>query len=226
LGIALTAVPIALLGLLARADAGAVIIGVFWPLALLGGLFMTILLVGLMFGWPLMWSTISTEGTDAFDALSRAYAYVFQRPLHYLFYVIVASVAGSIGWLVVGLFAELVVHCTVWAASWGASADRITQVAQHGLDSQAGAFGTILILFWNNVIRTLAAAFGISYLWSASTAIYLLLRRHVDAVELDEVYLGESEQRFGLPLLEQDEAGVAGVADEPSAFGQTDSGTE
>ena len=29
-----------------------------------------------------MWSTIAAERTDAFDAVSRGYAYAFQRPLH------------------------------------------------------------------------------------------------------------------------------------------------
>ena len=57
---------------------------------------MALLLLGLAFGWPLMWATISTEGTDSFDALSRSYAYVFQRPLRYLFYVVVR--AYSAGW--------------------------------------------------------------------------------------------------------------------------------
>jgi len=33
---------------------------------------------------------------DSFDALSRSYAYVFQRPLHYLFYALVAAVFGAL----------------------------------------------------------------------------------------------------------------------------------
>ena len=53
---------------------------------------MAVLLLGLIFGWPLMFSTISTEGTDAFDAISRSYAYVFQRPFHYLFYTILITI--------------------------------------------------------------------------------------------------------------------------------------
>ena len=47
------------------------------------------LAVGLAAGWPLMWPTISSEGTDAFDALSRSYAYVYQRPLAYLLYAVI-----------------------------------------------------------------------------------------------------------------------------------------
>ena len=78
--------------------------GMFWPLALLAGLIMALLLVGLAVGWPLMWATISVEATDPFDALSRSYSYAFHRPIRYLFYVIVAAVLGLLGWYLVGLF--------------------------------------------------------------------------------------------------------------------------
>ena len=84
-----------------KANLGLLLGGLLWPLALVAGLLMTLLLLGLLFGWPLMWATISAEGTDSFDALSRSYAYVFQRPLHYLFYIMVAAVIGWLGWLLV-----------------------------------------------------------------------------------------------------------------------------
>ena len=40
--------------------------GLFWPLVILVGLIMAVVLVGLV-GWPLMYSTISAEGSDSFD---------------------------------------------------------------------------------------------------------------------------------------------------------------
>ncbi len=217
LGIALLAVPIAVLGLFARGDGSALVTAICWPLALVAGFLMTILLVGLAFGWPLMWSTISAEGTDAFDALSRSYAYVFQRPLFYLGYAAIASVVGVIGAFLVHQFALLVIHLTLWAASWGGSAPRISQVAETGLDSAWGAFASLLIIFCNTAVMTLAAGFAISYLWCASAAIYLLLRRQVDAAELDDVYLDPQEERFGLPPM----AEINGDADdEPAAEDQ------
>jgi hypothetical protein len=212
-GIAVTVVPIAVLGLLARADVGALITGVVWPMALIGGLFMAILLVGLVFGWPLMWSTISAEGTDAFDALSRSYAYVYQRPIHYLFYALVASGVGVIGWCIVHGFAALVIHLTKWAATWGGPAQRIAEVTDRGLESGVGQLASNLIFFWNNVVLALAAAFAVSFFWCGATAIYLLLRRHVDAVELDEVYLDEQEERFGLPPLDEATEDVGDATD-------------
>ncbi len=212
-GIVVATVPIAVLGLIAKADFGVLIAGILWPLALIGGFFMTLLLVGLAFGWPLMWSTISTEGTDAFDALGRSYAYVYQRPLHLLFYALVAVVAGTLGYLFVAAFAAVVIHCTEWAATWGASSARISEVAVQGLESGAGHAGSWLISFWKSVVVTLVASFSIAYLWSASTAIYLLLRRSVDAAEMDEVELDDGGEHYGMPPLETDEAGVPGAAD-------------
>ena len=36
------------------------------------------------------------EGTDSFDALCRSYSYVYQRPLHYLWYATLAGVLGTV----------------------------------------------------------------------------------------------------------------------------------
>ena len=123
-GVAFAAVPLALFGLLLRTDIGLVIAGAFWFLPLLGGLFMAVLLVGLFFGFPLMWATISVEGTDAFDALSRSYAYTYQRPLLYALYSLVAGALGMLGWIVVAIFASAIVELGTWGVSW-CSGDRI-----------------------------------------------------------------------------------------------------
>ncbi len=218
-GIAVAAVPVWLGGLLLNANVGILLAAVIWPLLLIAGLVMALLLLGLIFGWPLMWATIGTEGTDSFDALSRSYAYVFQRPLQYLFYVIVAALLGTLGWLLVSLFASSVIFLTYWAAGLGCGADDLAPVIW-GADSLTGAgkVGMRLIHFWVGCVKLLAVGFVSGYFWSAVSAIYLLLRRDVDATEMDEVFLDEdaSEQAYGLPPLKTDESG-APVVDEPES---------
>jgi hypothetical protein len=54
--------------------------------------------------------------------------------------------------------------------------------------------GAFLVAIWLGLVFLLMIGFGYSYFWSASTIIYLLMRRHVDAAEMDEVYLEEDEQ--------------------------------
>jgi hypothetical protein len=218
-GVFLATVPVFILGLIMRANIGLLVAGVLWPLVLVAGLLMALLLLGTLFGWPLMWATISTEGTDSFDALSRTYAYVFQRPLHYLFYVLVAAVIGWLGWVLVENFAASVVWLGYWAAAWGCGSDQITAVVTRSDQlGGIGAVGAVLIRFFTDCVRLLGAGYLFSYFWSASAAVYLLLRRDVDAAEMDEVFLDadQSEESFGLPCLSSDHHSA------PAAEGEAD----
>jgi hypothetical protein len=217
IGVALAAIPVWLIAWLLRADLGIFVAAFLWPLLLGMGLIMTLLLLGLIFGWPLMWSTISTEGTDSFDALSRSYAYVFQRPVHYLFFAVVASVFGWLGWLLVKNFAAGVVWLTYWAAGWSGTTEQIDAIMSTPpkLDG-IGYAGALIIRFWAGCVKLLAVGFVYGYFWTAISAIYYLLRRSVDATEMDEVFLDadQSEQTYGLPQLKTDGAGAPVVAEE------------
>jgi hypothetical protein len=216
LGVVLVAAPLWMLGLLLRIDPGLVLGGLLWPLALLAGLVMALLLLGLGFGWPLMWATISTEGTDSFDALSRSYAYLFQRPLRYFFYVLVAVVLGGIGWLLVRNFADAVIALSYWAAGWGSGSGRIGDIQAVAPDLKGMAyFGSRMIHLWDSCVRCLAVGFFYGYFWTAASAIYLLLRRDVDATETDEVFLDadKNEPEHSLPPSGADQEGAPPTAD-------------
>ena len=126
--IAALAVPLWLLGLIMRANLGVVLAGLGWGFVALTGFLMALFGVGLLFSWPLMWSTIASEGSDAFDAVSRAFAYVFQRPLHYLAYAALSSLLGVLGWIVVALFCESVLLFAEWGICWGAGAQRLIDI--------------------------------------------------------------------------------------------------
>src|SRR5262245_28215370 len=97
----------------------AMLAGIAWPFVLLLGLLMAILLIGALVGWPLMFATVSVEGTDAFDALSRSYAYVYQRPLRMLWYVLLAAVLAAVSMFIVKLFATSAIALGSWSVSWG-----------------------------------------------------------------------------------------------------------
>jgi hypothetical protein len=204
-----------------------VVDGLFWFIPLGVALCMTIVLIGLV-GWPMMYATISTEGSDSFDALSRSYSYVFQSPWNYLWYGVVAVAYG----MVLVFFVGLVGSMTVYLAKWGVSKAAIvssqrdpsflfvyapesfgwrdlllqgSQAVVNGvLDPPAyqryvGSFkwynhtGAYLVAAWLWLFFLLILGFGYSYFWSASTIIYLLMRRKVDDTDMNEVYLEEEE---------------------------------
>ena len=225
LGVVLVVLPILVLGLLMKSGFFAFLAAIIWPLVLAGGFVMTVLLAGVLLGWPLMWATISVEGTDSFDALNRTYSYVFQRPLRYLFYVIVAAVIGWLGWIVVETFASSVIWLAAWAASWGAGSARILELTTGSGESSLAHAATSIIAFWGGCVKLLAIGYSFSYFGVASTAIYYLLRRDVDARETDEVFLDAdtSEQKFGLPTLQKDAAGAPEIVESvPAGAGAAD----
>ena len=222
-GVLLMAIPVIILGLIMRAGGFGILLGgIVWPLALLAGFIMVLLLLGVLFGWPLMWSAISAEGSDSFDALSRSYAYIFQKPLHYLFYAVVAAFVGWLGWLLVREFAAGIIWMSYWAAGWGCGENRILSImGTSGELGGVGWFGAGLIRFWAGCVKLLAVGYLFSYFWSASTAIYLLLRRDVDAMEMNEVYLDADEEPADLPTIGADPSGAPVAegddADSPNA---------
>ena len=54
----------------------------------------------------------------------------------------------------------------------------------------------VLIAMWVYVVLSFLASFVISFYFSSNTIIYYLMRREVDATELDDVYLEESDEDF------------------------------
>jgi len=218
-GAILIAVPLTLGGLLLYwGGVGTFLAGLGWPLALLGGFLMALLLLGLVFGWPLFWANLSTEGVDSFDAVGRTYDYVYHRPLNYLFYAIVAALIGALGWLVVANFFEGIVGATYWAVSWGATEREIALVSVPGSPlGNVETAGAWLIRFWVQCVKFLGVGFLYSYIWVAGSAIYLLLRRDVDATEMDEVLPEEEveQQPAPLPDVTTDAAGAPAVGETP-----------
>jgi hypothetical protein len=224
LGTILMAAFMAVLGLLMRMDIGILLASIVWPLVLLGGFMMAFLLIGLFFGFPLMWGSISAEGTDAFGALSHSYSYVYQRPLHYLVYVVIASIVGVLGWYLVSLFIDWILVLSTWGISWGSGVEQWTGIRGPETMGRIADTGAAIIGFWTNCLHAVAYGFVFSYFWSATTVIYFLLRRLVDATELDEVFMPEEHEQHGLPPLKTGPDGMPTVVDDPVLSGDESNG--
>lgn len=121
-------IPTFVIGLFLGFDIGTILVGLFWFVVLAISAVMGILLLGLFFSWPLIVASVATEGQNSFDAMTRAFAYTFQRPIHYLFYLGVAVLFGGLCWLIAGGLTNGVIDLSYWSTSWGAnrtSANRI-----------------------------------------------------------------------------------------------------
>lgn len=189
-GIFALSIPGALLGLAMRTDLGTYVVGLLWPLVLLGAVVLAILAIGVAVGWPLMVAAVGVERADSFQAISTAFSYVYQRPLHYAFHALVALIVAIPACAAAGVLAETTATLAMWAASFGMGHDRTAVVVtQLGSDGGAAALGPLR--FWTHGLVTLVTAFAWGYFWSLATASYLVLRHEVDGTEMDEVVIDE-----------------------------------
>ena len=192
LGLAALSLPGALLGLLMRVDWGLAVAGAIWPVVLLGAVVLAILAIGLAAGWPLMVSAIGVERGDSFQAISTAFSYLYQRPIHFAFYSLISCGVAVLAFFAAAVFADTTLTFALWATSFGMGHDRTADVIGAVVRGNADPrWGIQALQFWTDGLRAVLAAFGWGYFWSIAPAIYLLLRQDVDATELDEIVLDE-----------------------------------
>lgn len=219
---------LAVAGLVSRVTLiGPILGGVGAGLLLIIGLLLAILVMGLAVGWPLMFATVSVEGTDGFDGMSRAFNYVYERPLLYLGQIVLSMVYGSFAIFCVLFLAQLGSLLTLQGLASTAPSGWIESIAESApdllappLDNTAwvspvtspqsepppslpgAALGTSLFSSWLCAWATLVQGFVYSFFWSCATVIYFVLRNGVDGNEFDEVFSGiQPEPDDLLPLV-------------------------
>lgn len=218
---AVLALVLALGGLVGVVPVVDVIAGIGFFVAIGIGFVLTITLLGFLFGGHLMFPTVAVESSDAFDGITRAYGYVTQRPWHTAFYSLALLAYGGLCFIVVRLIAMLTLKLThvfvgVGFNAWTANKLEATWKMPdwHELTLLPASGGTAfwgeffsgpgdwfpltdwLIALWVFIVVSLVAAFVVSFFYCGSTAMYLLLRRDVDATDYDEIYYEESEEEL------------------------------
>ena len=199
---------------------GEVVVSLLFGLTLMMGLVMALIFVGGAFSVGLQWPTIAAEGSDAFDAISRSVAYISSRPWRYLFYTVFGAVYGCLTFIFVKFVAFLTLRLTHEAVStftWNDKLSRIWAVPtmanpwpEGGAEMfRAEAFGSVVIAIFVWIVLGFMVSYLISFFFSSQTVIYFLLRKIVDATDMEEVYVEESEEEE-LPIGEKTETPAAG----------------
>jgi len=176
--------------------------GPLYGLALALGFVIAFLVIGYAAGSMMLIPAVACENCDAGDALQRCYAYVLSRPLHLLGYAIVALAGLAAGFLVMSLFALMVLNITAaTVGAWGDSAlmrgaggyalfDFHSAVAAGGARElswhESWARGWIGL--WETLIVGLVGAYVLVYVFASTTIIYLLMRRASDGQETTEIW--------------------------------------
>ena len=193
-------------GLLGKIEiAGEIAVAVGFPLAILSGFLIVFLGIFGVIGFFLMFPAISSEGSDAFDAISRAYSYVLSRPLHFLSLLITMIVCGTILSCVAGYGACLIMQTSYFTVGLGMG-EKLNEIRTFiaGLSGGGDTFASlssmsmrIAALFFMLYIVLIKMSVGtiiIAFAGSASTITYLIMRKDVDGMEMDDIYVEENEE--------------------------------
>lgn len=167
---------IAVAGFLLLTLPGVSIVGAaLFGLALVLGILAALVIVAGLIALPILLAAMACEGTDAIDAVQRAYAYAIARPIRLIVYIAIAELLGLVFIGVVSLITGLGASFALDAAS-AFGGRPLPDPGDGSLWSAAGA----IVEFWINLAGLVVGAIALSYLASAGVIVYLLIRRVVD----------------------------------------------
>lgn len=175
--------------------------------------FMVVLGV-LSFG--LMFPAISLSGKDAFEGWTTAYSYLLWGFNRFVVYTAMAAVLGVATTFAVCYVSQVFVYTLVGSISVGLR-ESLVQFGGGGVLQSAG--GALVGASWMVILvicvsRILVVAYAFSYFFTANTIICFLLRKHVDRIDVDEIYEEESEEEA---QPEQEPAAEPETSDQPEA---------
>lgn len=172
--------------LMFHASVPAMIFSIFYFVFLLFALVVALIAIAYFVGAIMLAPAIACEGTDAYDAVQRAYAYVFSKPFKLIFYAFIIIIAGVIATSLVVMVCRLVVNLAV-TLSGATSHTEI--VAETGKASWARRSSLWIVGFWNDIVASVVMAFVITYTLCAGTILYLLMRKAADGQEVEEIWM-------------------------------------
>ncbi len=157
-----------------------------------------------LLGFPLSIAAVVTENkADAFDGVSRAAAYLFQRPILFLLYAMFFELVSRVGG---GLFSFVAsmgyrfVNSAFMMSSWGAAESELP----------------ISEWMFSGTLSLVVAAFAMSYFWTSCGVLYLLVRKSVDSAELDAIDLSSPTVRRSSDPSTSNQVELEPVSTEPS----------
>lgn len=160
-----------------------------WPVMLMIGGVMVMIGAGISLGGPMLVPAVVCELEDGIDAFQRAFGYVFRSPARTFVYLLLAIGLGVVSVSIALGVSMMWTGITSAAAETWLSEQASERLGQGAPGSILGVLGAIPLL--------IVAGFGLSYAATATSVLYLIMRRIVDGQEITELHLpGETAARI------------------------------
>ncbi len=173
------------------------------------GFLVSLMVLGMFAGGMLLFPSIAYERTTGTDSIGRAFNYVLNRPTWMFYYVLVSGVFGTFFYLMLRLLIFLVLRLTYGLLLVGmsivtkTSANQISKLeriwpepnllsflktasATGGWSESVAAF--VIYAFMLGIVGILLS-YIVSYFFSSATVIYALMRKKVDKIETERIFV-------------------------------------
>lgn len=154
----------------------------------LGGA-LVLLALGFVLVQSLLAPAVVIENTDAIDAAQRAYAYLVCRPGRFILYTVILLAQGVVSVVVAAFLVHVTLEWTAALTGAWAGGPILARENPTGTSAIAAALAGI----WRSAFIALFAGFIISFFASASTLLYLALRRVNDDQDMEDIWLPPRE---------------------------------
>jgi hypothetical protein len=171
---------------------------------LLLGFLVTLMALGIVAGGLLLFPSIAYEKTTGLDSIGRAFNYVLKYPVWMAYYVLVSGGLGTFFYLALRLLIFLAIYLTYNLLLAGMTMVREAPKLEriwpkpdllsflHTASTPAGwseSVSAFVIHLFMLAIVGILLSYIISYFFSSATVIYALMRKKIDKIETNRIYL-------------------------------------
>ena len=194
-----------LLGMVAAIPrVGELLMVLLFGLVLFFGFLVLLMVLGAFAGGMLLFPSIAYEKTTGPDSIGRAFNYVLNRPVWMFYYVLVSGVFGTFFYLVLRVLIFLALRLTyslllvgmtivkqapklqrIWPEPTLLSFLKMPSTSAVWSES-ASSF--VIYLFMLGIVGLLLS-YIVSYFFSSAAVIYALMRKKVDKIETERVFV-------------------------------------
>jgi hypothetical protein len=162
--------------------------GVFYILALIISILIAGILTLHILTLPLSISALAIEGTDGFDALQRAYAYLIAKPIRLGLYTLILVILGTTITTVVATLAGWSIELAdALTSTLTNDAGRRVLIGAEDMSATEPLAHWIIALA-RAALQLIVAGYVLSLLFCSSTLAYLNIRRVCDGQDINEVW--------------------------------------
>lgn len=171
--------------------------GAVYGLAIVFGMVVSVVGLISVLGIPMFPAAVTAEGTDAVDAVQRVWAYVIARPMRLAMYI---ALLLAMGFVLLYVYSALVfggLTVTAYAVARFVDHEFAGNLRQFGMFGEPPLLGSLtkeqgvagaMISFWVKAALLTIPAVAISYLSSAGSLLYLVMRKDCDGQDPADIW--------------------------------------